>query len=724
MSQFVPSCADPLVKGRKVRAAMSGHPPVPGGRLTRMKPLPPLDIGEDRSPARPSGAASRRVAPEASNKGSSKLNTRQSEAGDPWWETLPGIVNSAAAVGSEQSGKLGKSVSFSDSAGAEAPTAAAAPETVADSPAAPETAPNTQPQRQGKVFSAEKQNKFMSVMARAVGMTDSERKIEIREIMGEGAKAGLRSRVKTRIHAEVLDNESVLKQRFDEELRKEGLEDSLVVSRQETADTPQHCVDLTITMPYGISIEDPKLETWPTREQRTRFLQRIRPCEDAESDLPSLNGSFPFQTSRHGHENASESAQFLIVPEGAGEDFFNVHLVRHFVEKVWQIPRPKVIITVTGGAAFFDLAAVDKDKIMRGMMEGTRDLSPWFITGGTRSGIMKYVGEARAKYNPTAPLIGVAPLGAVGGGAALRRMSATTPDHNNEIRYVLHKDSDSKSARDSLLEEWKWNAEEVAWKKESGDGATSKDDGNQLCYEDLIRMGHAEGDKFKDDIHLDDNHSHFLLVDNGKDGAGAFGTDRKLRAAFEAAIADTLEHTYPIYRFTADASGLKWEERTSLPEGRQLKNEKLEEGLQKNGKTRFNEEEWQGFNIPKLFLDHFVQAGSSWFVPAASTCALQQEFHGQDVRRAWVFSASCALQALYMWDMGWHHGPTSFELEGEDRNSIQTRKFERDDEYWPFWVATGEQAGTVCSALQAIWLHGGKHGDADRQKCFEFARDE
>ena len=145
-----PSCADPLVKGRKVRAAMSGHPPVPGGRLTRMKPLPPLDIGEDRSPARPSGAASRRVAPEASNKGSSKLNTRQSEAGDPSWETLPGIVNSAAAVGSEQAGKVGKSVSFSDSAGEEAPTAAAALETVADSPAAPETAPNTQPQRQGR----------------------------------------------------------------------------------------------------------------------------------------------------------------------------------------------------------------------------------------------------------------------------------------------------------------------------------------------------------------------------------------------------------------------------------------------------------------------------------------------------------------------------------------------------------------------------------------------
>jgi len=31
------------------------------------------------------------------------------------------------------------------------------------------------------------------------------------------------------------------------------------------------------------------------------------------------------------------------------------------------------------------------------MMEGTRSLQPWFITGGTHTGIMKYVGEARAR---------------------------------------------------------------------------------------------------------------------------------------------------------------------------------------------------------------------------------------------------------------------------------------------------------------------------------------
>ena len=46
-----------------------------------------------------------------------------------------------------------------------------------------------------------------------------------------------------------------------------------------------------------------------------------------------------------------------------------------------------------------------------------------FITGGTNSGIMKFVGEARAQYNPTAPLIGISALGAVAGGPQLRRMA-------------------------------------------------------------------------------------------------------------------------------------------------------------------------------------------------------------------------------------------------------------------------------------------------------------
>jgi hypothetical protein len=39
---------------------------------------------------------------------------------------------------------------------------------------------------------------------------------------------------------------------------------------------------------------------------------------------------------------------------------------------------------------------------MKGLMDGTRALKPMFITGGSNAGIMKYVGEAREKYNPAA----------------------------------------------------------------------------------------------------------------------------------------------------------------------------------------------------------------------------------------------------------------------------------------------------------------------------------
>ncbi len=45
-----------------------------------------------------------------------------------------------------------------------------------------------------------------------------------------------------------------------------------------------------------------------------------------------------------------------------------------------------------------------------------------FITGGANAGIMKLVGEARAKYNPSAPLIGVTMLPGLAGGLHLRQM--------------------------------------------------------------------------------------------------------------------------------------------------------------------------------------------------------------------------------------------------------------------------------------------------------------
>jgi hypothetical protein len=65
------------------------------------------------------------------------------------------------------------------------------------------------------------------------------------------------------------------------------------------------------------------------------------------------------------------------------EGLLNVHLVRYFVENVWKLENPDVIISITGGAQNFDLPPEQKDRMMRGMMEGTRQIKPWSVSAFT-----------------------------------------------------------------------------------------------------------------------------------------------------------------------------------------------------------------------------------------------------------------------------------------------------------------------------------------------------
>ena len=107
---------------------------------------------------------------------------------------------------------------------------------------------------------------------------------------------------------------------------------------------------------------------------------------------PFLSARLPFKkTSRN--LSRMRTAHILQVP-GTGkkeeeilntgkqkEDILNVQLVRYFVESVWKLERPDVIISVTGGASKnFDLRPEYNEKLMRGMMEGTRKLKTWSVS--------------------------------------------------------------------------------------------------------------------------------------------------------------------------------------------------------------------------------------------------------------------------------------------------------------------------------------------------------
>ena len=122
--------------------------------------------------------------------------------------------------------------------------------------------------------------------------------------------------------------------------------------------------------------ENPKgFVHWPTDEQQKEFEESIL---NQRHDKALLCVNLPIKKSTF----KKTSAHILRVPADPGkcENFANVHLIRYFVDKVWKLPRPEVLISVTGGAKHFDLSPEHKDRMMRGMMEGTRKLNPWSLS--------------------------------------------------------------------------------------------------------------------------------------------------------------------------------------------------------------------------------------------------------------------------------------------------------------------------------------------------------
>ena len=63
-----------------------------------------------------------------------------------------------------------------------------------------------------------------------------------------------------------------------------------------------------------------------------------------------------------------------------------------FVETVWNLPRPDLIMNITGGAMDFPIST-ELQHVLNDLMDISRNTNAWIITGGTRAGIMKYFGK-------------------------------------------------------------------------------------------------------------------------------------------------------------------------------------------------------------------------------------------------------------------------------------------------------------------------------------------
>ncbi|XP_074627353.1 transient receptor potential cation channel subfamily M member-like 2 isoform X1 [Acropora palmata] len=64
----------------------------------------------------------------------------------------------------------------------------------------------------------------------------------------------------------------------------------------------------------------------------------------------------------------------------------------------WRLELPKLLISVTGGAKSFTMHPKLKHVLRQGLLKAAETTGAWILTGGTNTGVMRYVGEAVKGY--------------------------------------------------------------------------------------------------------------------------------------------------------------------------------------------------------------------------------------------------------------------------------------------------------------------------------------
>ncbi|XP_028516082.1 transient receptor potential cation channel subfamily M member 3-like [Exaiptasia diaphana] len=152
----------------------------------------------------------------------------------------------------------------------------------------------------------------------------------------------------------------------------------------------------------------------------------------------------------------------------------------------WDIGVPKLLISVTGGAKNFVIQPKLKQILRHGLLKAAQITGAWLITGGTNTGVMKHIGEA------------------VRGHTVMSR-GAQLKDRAHKVHLIGIASWGIVNHREKLVD-----AQEVV-----AYHMTSSLQSSGAC--------------------LDNNHSHFILVDNGT--IDQYGVEISFRANLENCIA-------------------------------------------------------------------------------------------------------------------------------------------------------------------------------------------
>ena len=194
------------------------------------------------------------------------------------------------------------------------------------------------------------------------------------------------------------------------------------------------------------------------------------------------------------------------------------HLLKFFVENVWRVSRPDLVLTITGGAQDFRLAKGMQDEIMKELVDVAKNMNAWVVTGGTDCGIMKLVGDAfeggPGSSSPV-PLFGIAPWGVVKG-----RQGLLTEPSNSDIRAPTET---FPQDYEQCLEQWDQHIQS----KKSENDCRSTD-------------GAKPGSRKSGTVPINSNHTHFIFVNSGE--SENYNVEIPVRTAFEACVSNSSEN--------------------------------------------------------------------------------------------------------------------------------------------------------------------------------------
>ena len=163
--------------------------------------------------------------------------------------------------------------------------------------------------------------------------------------------------------------------------------------------------------------------------------------------------------------------------------------VKRLLLRDWRLKPPSVIISVTGSAAHCALDSGLEEKVTQGIARAASATHAWTFTGGTDTGVMKLVAGALASAKVATPIIGVA-----------------------AFHKITEKERLFNAGRDR------------------GRGPTS---GQERNVHYIKRTQNSDASSS-----LDDQHTHFLLVDGGI--GSSWGSEIEFRGKVEEKICEDL----------------------------------------------------------------------------------------------------------------------------------------------------------------------------------------